>query len=306
MPTLTINSRVNINDITPQFVAEVERLAPFGAGNPSPVFALRDLSLKNHSMMGRGGDHLRLTVEDRDGNTARLIWWNGGGQPVPVGRFDLAFVPRMTDYKGERQLQIEWIDWRLTEGAVEVAGLPFRIIDHRGDNTVTLDQLRAETPDLQIYGEPDYSRLKLERGSALAVWTIPPSPAELAAAVKVVEPSTVYLFDHDPHADEMEAFVRRFVGLVKHAQSAKDGVIHVSTFAALMAHRESTIRAALEWLATTAIIEITATNGDNITVTKGGAQQTADQAQTDRLTRILAETAAYRAHYRRADAIRLF
>ena len=305
-PTLTIEGYVPLEQITPEFVAAVERLAPFGAGNPAPTFAVRDLALKGQTSIGRGGDHLRLTVEDRAGTAARLIWWNGGGQPLPVGRFDVAFVPRMTDYKGERQLQIEWIDWRLTEGAVEVAGLPFQIVDHRGDRAITLDQLRAEHADLQVLGEPEFSRLKLGRGSALAVWTIPPSPEVLAAAVKIVEPQVIYLMDHDPELDDQEKFLRRFLGLVKHALTAKAGVVHVPTFAALMAHREATIRAALEWVESMGVVSITEKSGDEVTL--GGSRQngTADPAQTERMTRLLTEAAAYRAHFRRATARHLF
>ncbi|MBN8636328.1 MAG: single-stranded-DNA-specific exonuclease RecJ [Anaerolineae bacterium] len=305
-PTLTIEGYVPLEQITPEFVAAVERLAPFGAGNPAPTFAVRDLALKSHTTVGRGSDHLRLTVEDREGHAARLIWWNGGGQPLPVGRFDVAFVPRMTDYKGERQLQIEWIDWRLTEGAVEVAGLPFQIVDHRGDSTITLDRLRAEHADLQVLGEPEFSRFKLERGSALAVWTIPPSPAELAAAVKLVEPQVIYLLDHDPDLNDLEKFLRRFLGLIKHTLTAKHGVAQIQTFAALMAHREATIRAALEWVESMGIVSITERNGDEVAISGGQGSGPADPTQTERMTRLLTETAAYRAHYRRATARHLF
>lgn len=305
-PTLTLSGYVALDEITPDFVAQMERLSPFGAGNPSPVFAARDLALKSHSPVGRGGDHLRLTVEDRAGSTARLIWWNGGGESVPVGRFDLAFVPRMTDYKGERQLQIEWLDWRLTEGAVEVAGLPFHIVDQRSDDSITLDQLRAQHPDLQIYGEPDYSRHELRRGSALVIWTIPPSPDVLAAAVKTVEPTTVYLCARDPGWDDIERFVKRFVGLIKHALTAKAGVIHVPTFAALMAQRETTILPAVEWVASMTGLVIQAADAETITVTPSGTPGTAPQALTNRMTDILRETAAYRTHYRRAEARNLF
>lgn len=245
-------------------------------------------------------------MEDRDGNTARLIWWNGAGQALPVGRFDVAFVPRMTDYKGERQLQIEWIDWRLTEGAVEVAGLPFRIVDHRGDPTIMLDQLRAEHADLQIYGEPEFSRLKLARGSALAIWTICRGQLRAAAAIAEVEPSVIYLFDHDPALDDIEVFGRRCLGLIKHALTAKSGIVHVPTFAALTAHREATIRAGLEWIEFMGVIVISAVNGTDVTLNTGGTGGTADPAQTERMTRLLAETAAYRKHFRNAAARNLF
>ncbi|MBE2266619.1 MAG: hypothetical protein IAE80_00205, partial [Anaerolinea sp.] len=213
---------------------------------------------------------------------------------------------RMTDYKGERELQIEWIDWRLTEGAVEVAGLPFEIIDRRSETALTLDQLRAEHPDLQIYGEPEYSRWSLTRGSTLAIWTIPPSPVELAAAVKIVEPAKVYLFAHDPGLDDIEKFVRRFVGLLKHVLTAKGGIAHVPTLAALMAQRESTIRVAFEWVASMGLIRITGYEGENVTIAGAGVNGTAEQALTNRVTTLLDEAAAYRAHYRRADAINLF
>jgi hypothetical protein len=44
--------------------------------------------------------------------TLEAVWWNGGDQSLPVGRFDLAFAPQINEFNGRRTVQLKVLDWR--------------------------------------------------------------------------------------------------------------------------------------------------------------------------------------------------
>lgn len=50
-------------------LSRVERLAPFGMGNPKPTYLVRDAYLKAVAWFGKGEEHLRLTLVRSDGFT---------------------------------------------------------------------------------------------------------------------------------------------------------------------------------------------------------------------------------------------
>ena len=131
----------------------------------------------------------------------------------------------------------------------------------------------------------------------LAIWTAPPGPAELRAALERVKPQTVYLFGVDPGYGSPSAFLGRLAGLVKHALSARDGGARISELAAATAAREATVRAGLTWLAARGSIDLTFGDGDEVRLSSGDGAVRPDLAQaTSRLEALLAETAAYRAY----------
>ena len=52
---------------------ELERLEPFGTGNPKPLLAERDLTLVNGRIMGQKGNAARYTVKSLDGTTHQVV-----------------------------------------------------------------------------------------------------------------------------------------------------------------------------------------------------------------------------------------
>ena len=307
-PTLEIDAYIALADLTLDFVADVERLAPFGAGNPPLVLAARDLTMRSHSAVGRSGAHTQVTVEDQAGNKQRVLWWRSG--TLPTGRFDLAFSAHASDYRGEIRLQVEWIDVRSVEGVIEIQQPQVKIVDYRSE--ANPEQLLAGlNGEAEIWHEghdqiEGKTRLDLLPASALVIWTIPPGNAELRAAIQQVKPSVIYLFANEPELDERSAFVKRLAGLVKYALSQRGGTVTLAALAAATAQREITVRAGLDWLAARGQITINGEDSGSIRLANGTGEIAADPALiAERLTVYLRETAAYRAFYRRADPTRL-
>lgn len=50
-------------------LSRLAKLAPFGVGNPKPVYALRDVRVRSVAWFGSGEEHLRLTIERREPNS---------------------------------------------------------------------------------------------------------------------------------------------------------------------------------------------------------------------------------------------
>jgi len=115
-------------------VEDLDRLSPFGAGNPSPVFATRNLRLINATGLGKTGEHLQIIVEDETNQQFRLIWWGAAGNPLPVGKFDLAYTLRASNYRGAAEVTLEWVSARIREDLPPdevVSPLPFSVTDFR-------------------------------------------------------------------------------------------------------------------------------------------------------------------------------
>jgi single-stranded-DNA-specific exonuclease len=134
-PPLQIDAYLPWENISLDTVTEIERLAPFGPGNPPLTLASRDLRLVSQAVLGREQEHLMLTVEDASGLSRRVIWWGGanlleaGG--MPQGTFDLAYRVRSRTYRGVDDLQLEFVGFRPVPGMIEVTEYHPVVEDYR-------------------------------------------------------------------------------------------------------------------------------------------------------------------------------
>ena len=118
---------VRLPEITRELLAELERMAPFGAGNPEPVFVGRDLVLAGEPrMLGQSGKHVSFLVK-QDELVMRVVAFNqpelydllrsrgkGPGGPRP---FELAFKPKINRFRGQVKVELEYVGLRFPEAA---------------------------------------------------------------------------------------------------------------------------------------------------------------------------------------------
>ena len=311
---LQIDGYLPLTELSLDLVADLERLAPFGPGNPTLVLATRGLKLAGYASVGRSDEHLLISVEDEDERPQRVIWWQGAGWPLPEGRFDLAYSVRASTYRGQRDVQVEWLDARQDlEPGVDLRSAlrQLQIVDYRnvGDPLAVLYRLQAEV-ELSVWCEAEAKKEPggLTRGELspvrhLAIWSTPPGRAELRQALESVAPEVVYLFAVDPGMDHAESFLKRLAGLVKHALEKEHGCASLSRLAAATAQRTASVQAGLDWLQVSGYIRLLRQEGDLVWVARGDGEQTGDLAQSRAaLIHLLEESAAYRAYFVRAEA----
>ncbi len=115
--TLTIDSAVDLRDITPRFMEFLDKLGPYGPGNMRPRFAVFDAQVRGApKVIGQTGEHLRFTV-CQGGRTYPAIGFGLvdayelliKGQPL-----DLAFVVETNEWRGQESIQLNIRDIKPT------------------------------------------------------------------------------------------------------------------------------------------------------------------------------------------------
>ncbi len=112
--------------ISPEFVRELERMEPFGNGNPEPLFAARQVSFLYPRLMGKNKNLLRMRAVDAEGTAIDAICFQGldgffelledkygpdarrrfFGPDSADMKMDITFCPEINTYGGASRLQI--------------------------------------------------------------------------------------------------------------------------------------------------------------------------------------------------------
>lgn len=102
--------------LTVQAVEELERLEPFGAGNPKPVFTLPRTAVVGMNRVGSEGKHMRLSLRCRSQKLPGIFFScpREGWEFREEDRVDVAFTPQINDFRGKRSVQLVVQDLRPT------------------------------------------------------------------------------------------------------------------------------------------------------------------------------------------------
>ena len=104
LPRLEIDALAGLADLTEPNAADVFALAPFGRGNPPPLFAALGVEVAGVSPLGKDGKHLRVTVRG-GGRVLELKAWRFAERAaeLPLGaRVDVAFTIEEDAYSAAR------------------------------------------------------------------------------------------------------------------------------------------------------------------------------------------------------------
>ena len=113
VPSLTIDAILPVEQLSFSLLRQVERLAPFGIGNPVPVFASRSAPLAAGPFLLKE-KHLKLYV-GANGHRLEAIWWRNGSVASSLERvssLDLAYTLSREVYRGESKLLLTIEDLR--------------------------------------------------------------------------------------------------------------------------------------------------------------------------------------------------
>ncbi|WP_404800626.1 single-stranded-DNA-specific exonuclease RecJ [Anaeromyxobacter paludicola] len=102
-----IEGRLAAGEATERAAEALERLAPFGAGHPEPLFALRARPTRARSM-GAGGAHLKLAF----GGVDAVGFSMGDRLPLCDGEVEVAASLGFDEWDGRRRLQLKLKDLR--------------------------------------------------------------------------------------------------------------------------------------------------------------------------------------------------
>ena len=116
-PRLWIDAPLTFRGISPQVAAEVASLAPFGVGNPTPVFKASGVEVVDGPRRLKER-HLKMAFR-QDGRVLRGVAWRAVEREAFVtehrAALDLAFSVEHNEWNGERYLELTIADFRATQ-----------------------------------------------------------------------------------------------------------------------------------------------------------------------------------------------
>lgn len=107
-----LDAWVEPSDLTLEFAEAVQRLEPFGEGNPEPLFGLRGVSLSEVRQVGDKGRHLAVSFKQND--IPKSVWWNKGERIESIraassSPCDVVFTLEVSDYMA-RHAELRIVD----------------------------------------------------------------------------------------------------------------------------------------------------------------------------------------------------
>ena len=107
---LRLDAEVRLADLNEAAVRDMERLAPFGSGNPQPLLMARDVEIIGQpKRMGSDGQHISFFVRD-SGVSLRVVGFSFPQEYISLlerGRLcDIVFEPRTNHWNGSTSVEL--------------------------------------------------------------------------------------------------------------------------------------------------------------------------------------------------------
>jgi single-stranded-DNA-specific exonuclease len=115
-PRLDLDAEIPLAALTPSFVSALDRLEPFGAGNPRPKFLTGPVTLAGAPRaVGKTERHLQFRIR-QERSTFPVIAFNFADRLEELmsagGECCLAFTPTFNEWQGYRTIQLEMLDFQ--------------------------------------------------------------------------------------------------------------------------------------------------------------------------------------------------
>ncbi len=98
---------VNFELLTLDFYQKIDQLAPFGVGNPEPIFEIKNLLVEKMRFMGQDKQHLKVTFKDENLKMIDFLLFNKAQeQNIQIGdRVDVVFKLTLNSWQGRKNIE---------------------------------------------------------------------------------------------------------------------------------------------------------------------------------------------------------
>lgn len=108
VPKLKIDTVITSEKINKELYYKIDRLAPFGAGNPKPVFCLPNIEITKSYPVGKNNNHLKLILN----NGKKAIGFNMAEKQSEIidQKVDIAFNITINKWKNRKNVELRLKD----------------------------------------------------------------------------------------------------------------------------------------------------------------------------------------------------
>ena len=244
-PTLYVDLELTPSDVDFDLVEQISKLEPFGASNPSPIFVLNNLKIKQKRQMGTDNAHLRLVLETQ-GREFTAVWWQNGNANLNCGDIiDIAFHPQINEFNGNISIQLI-IDDVHADGLEEVIPPRYKIYDNRTKSGIlptVNDYVKNSKLNIKIFAESkkvtdtikDFPQLKsniftranIQKCDVVMFFDYPSDKQTLDNILDAAQPDKLHFMKYDMQILDEQEFLKIFTGMVKYSIHHNNGIFEL-------------------------------------------------------------------------------
>ena len=115
VPELRIDMIVNPEDISYELMNTVDKLKPYGYGNPKPNMMMSNLGIAGKRVLGQNGNHMKVDVQIKDGTTLSMIMFNCDEdiEKIKIGDVvDVVGNIYLNSWNGNDSLEFQVKEWK--------------------------------------------------------------------------------------------------------------------------------------------------------------------------------------------------
>lgn len=110
-PHINIDAEIPLSLLDFTLYDHIQKLAPFGMGNPEPVFLTRQVSLDNLKQMGNGSEHIRCRVRQGDMAINAVGWDFSKYLNELTKNVDIVYKLELNNWNGQQSLRLNLQDF---------------------------------------------------------------------------------------------------------------------------------------------------------------------------------------------------
>lgn len=285
VPILKVDLELTPNDVDGNLISDIERMQPFGAANPNPVFVLNNVTLVQKQLMGSNKNHLKLIVEDSNHDTYNCIWWSKGAVSLVSGdKLDIAFCPQLNTFNGTTSIQLILQDIHadnlIEEEEEKIAGpkkdaSEIKIYDHRKKTDIFAsvnDYVKTSDLKIAVFAEDKsvlerlkpykalrenvFNRQDIEAADVVMFFDYPSSPDILEKIMAKASPKFLHFMSYEIKKLDEKEFLKTFSGMLKFTHNNRGGEFDLEKSASFLAMPKGVIIALLQLFEDSKMIKI--------------------------------------------------
>ncbi|MGM0547639.1 MAG: single-stranded-DNA-specific exonuclease RecJ [Bacillota bacterium] len=293
---------LELTEITEDFYQKLRLFAPFGEGNPEPLFYLETNILNSREISA--GRHKKLILGTESNKITALWWWAGEIEKNKSQQIAAHLTENI--YRGNKSLQLEikalanLKTKAKTKKVSTKSSSKFNLVDWRHQD---ISELKVSLKNTAYFAEglldynfyPLINRNYYMQTENLVLITIPPSFSILKEILIVTGAETLILTKNENNFFNLKTFVKKLLALVKYSLNNKNSIFKLIEAAILLEVTEITIKRGLEFLEAKGIISFEYISYQEVLLAKGGSKEPGQANISSRnLKRLLKENIAFR------------
>ena len=263
-PSLDIDLELDVRDIDISLVEEINKLEPFGASNPSPTFAIKNLTLKQKKLMGSTKEHLKLIIDTPNGSKD-CVWWSRGDIPLIAGdKLDIAFAPQLNTFNGATDIQLIIKDIH-SDALVEEEKSEIKIYDHRKKTNIFAqvdDYIKNSKLGVSVFvedikikealkpykniSERIINRQNIDKNDVLMFFDYPCDEGVLANLKQKACASAIHYMNYQNYKTDEEGILKAFASMIKYSCNNLEGNFVLLRAASALGITEEVVEILLE------------------------------------------------------------